>query len=199
MTDRLRAAVYGHLVGDAIGVPYEFGHHIQSVELRGHGSHDQPPGTWSDDGALLLAVVDSLLAVGFDPEDQGRRALAWAEVGAYTPDGAARGRCRVNGWPTERFSPHAVPQIRVPAPRAYRPLIGRIPPVGSPGEETPAVCRTAQLTTKMRVVSARICHPAQLRDGFGSISAGLGPKVVVSCAGAQMGAVRQRANGSASV
>ena len=87
MTDQIRAAVYGHLVGDAIGVPYEFGHHIETVELRGHGTHNQPPGTWSDDGALMLALLDSLLSVGFDPEDQGRRALAWADARAYTPDG----------------------------------------------------------------------------------------------------------------
>jgi ADP-ribosylglycohydrolase len=86
MSDAVRSAVYGHLVGDAIGVPYEFGHHIETVELRGHGTHNQPPGTWSDDGALMLALLDSLLSVGFDPEDQGRRALAWADAKAYTPD-----------------------------------------------------------------------------------------------------------------
>ena len=87
MNDVVRAAVYGHLVGDAIGVPYEFGHHIDTVELRGHGTHNQPPGTWSDDGALLLALLDSLFSVGFDPEDQGRRALAWADEGRYAAGG----------------------------------------------------------------------------------------------------------------
>lgn len=87
--DRVRASVYGHLVGDAIGVPYEFTQPDENrvVGLRGHGSHDQPPGTWSDDGALMLALLDSLVSVGFDSEDQGRRALAWADAGAYTPDG----------------------------------------------------------------------------------------------------------------
>ena len=84
---RLAAGIWGHLVGDAIGVPYEFSHHIETVELRGHGSHNQPPGTWSDDGALMLALLDSLLSAGFDPTDQGRRALAWTDAGAYTPDG----------------------------------------------------------------------------------------------------------------
>jgi len=84
----IRAAVYGHLVGDAIGVPYEGrkASQIGTVELRGYGSHDQPPGTWSDDGALMLALLDSLKQKGFDPEDQGRRYLAWATRGAYTPD-----------------------------------------------------------------------------------------------------------------
>ena len=85
--EQLRAAVYGHLVGDAIGVPYEFGHHIEGVELRGHGTHNQPAGTWSDDGALMLALLDSLLSAGFDPEDQGRRALAWADEGRYAVGG----------------------------------------------------------------------------------------------------------------
>ena len=88
-SELLRAGVYGHLVGDAIGVPYEFTSPDpdRTVELRGNGAHGQPPGTWSDDGALMLALLDSLLSVGFDPEDQGRRALAWLDERAYTPDG----------------------------------------------------------------------------------------------------------------
>ncbi len=90
MTDRLRAAIHGHLVGDAIGVPYEFRTGITTVELRAHGSHNQPAGTWSDDGALMLALLDSLLAGGFDPDDQGRRIVAWHDDGAYTPDGDGR-------------------------------------------------------------------------------------------------------------
>lgn len=89
MNEAIRAAVYGHLVGDAIGVPYEFSapDRQRVVELRGYGAHHQPPGTWSDDGALMLALLDSLVSVGFDPDDQGRRALAWTDTGAYTPDG----------------------------------------------------------------------------------------------------------------
>lgn len=85
----MRGAVYGHLVGDAIGVPYEFSASDPNrvLEVRGHGAHNQPPGTWSDDGALMLALLDSLLSVGFDPEDQARRAFAWWDAGAYTPDG----------------------------------------------------------------------------------------------------------------
>lgn len=89
LVDRLRGAVWGHLVGDALGAPYEFqlASQIGEVEFRGGGTHGQPAGTWSDDGALMLALLDSLLSVGFDTQDQGRRALAWADGGAYTPDG----------------------------------------------------------------------------------------------------------------
>jgi hypothetical protein len=76
LPERLEGAVCGHLVGDALGVPYEFtsARPPDEVEWRGHGSHGQPAGTWSDDGALTLALLDSLLGAGFDPADQGRRA-----------------------------------------------------------------------------------------------------------------------------
>jgi ADP-ribosylglycohydrolase len=88
----------GLLVGDAVGVPYEFlpPGAIGTVEMKGHGSHGQPAGTWSDDGALALALADSLLpdadaadprAVRFDPDDQGQRIVAWWRDSAYTPDG----------------------------------------------------------------------------------------------------------------
>jgi ADP-ribosylglycohydrolase/protein-tyrosine phosphatase len=89
LPERLEGAVYGHLCGDALGVPYEFQppEHIGTVEWRGGGAHDQPPGTWSDDGALMLALLDSLLSVGFDAADQGRRVLAWYDEGAYAPGG----------------------------------------------------------------------------------------------------------------
>jgi ADP-ribosylglycohydrolase/protein-tyrosine phosphatase len=89
---RIEGAVFGHLVGDALGVPYEF----RLPEAIGGpgavawgvtGSHGQPPGTWSDDGALMLALLDSLLESGFDPDDQGRRFLDWWRRGAYAPGG----------------------------------------------------------------------------------------------------------------
>ncbi len=84
---RLSGAVWGHLVGDALGVPYEFraADQISKVEWRGHGAHHQPAGTWSDDGALMLALLDSLLDVGFDPDDQARRSLDWFDHGRYAP------------------------------------------------------------------------------------------------------------------
>ena len=87
---RLVGGVWGHLVGDAVGVPYEFrdATHIGELRWGERGTHQQPPGTWSDDGSLMLALLDSLTAdgVGFDVEDQGQRALAWYRNRAYTPD-----------------------------------------------------------------------------------------------------------------
>jgi ADP-ribosylglycohydrolase len=92
LDERLGGAVLGHLVGDAVGVPYEFTgpHDAATVAFGAAGTWRQPAGTWSDDGALMLALLDSLLERDFDPEDQGRRALAWYEGTAYTPDGDGR-------------------------------------------------------------------------------------------------------------
>lgn len=86
---RLSGAVWGHLVGDALGVPYEFrsASAVGEVAWRGHGAHDQPAGTWSDDGALMLALLDSLLSVRFHPDDQAKRSLAWRDHGSYAPGG----------------------------------------------------------------------------------------------------------------
>lgn len=70
-----------------MGVPYEFvpAEDIKEIVWGHRGSHGQPPGTWSDDGALMLALLDSLLSMGFDPHDQGRRALRWLDRSAYAP------------------------------------------------------------------------------------------------------------------
>ncbi|MGD8682386.1 MAG: ADP-ribosylglycohydrolase family protein [Chloroflexota bacterium] len=89
LPERLEGAVYGHLCGDALGVPYEFrpASDIGEVTWRGGGTHGLPAGTWSDDGALMLALLDSLLEVGFDTADQGRRAVAWHDEGSYAVSG----------------------------------------------------------------------------------------------------------------
>jgi ADP-ribosyl-[dinitrogen reductase] hydrolase len=88
LEDRLAGGVWGHLVGDAMGVPYEFQPPKPLNEIRwGHQAvyRVQPPGTWSDDGGLMLALLDSLVQGTFDPADQGRRALDWWLGDGYKP------------------------------------------------------------------------------------------------------------------
>lgn len=61
--EQLRAAVYGQAVGDALGVPYEFQDRdsFACANMIGHGTHNQPAGTWSDDTSMMLATLDSLI------------------------------------------------------------------------------------------------------------------------------------------
>lgn len=72
--DQIKGAVYGLLIGDALGVPYEFKQPealppAEQIQYRPPAdfarSHPKvPPGTWSDDGAQALCLLDSLLARG---------------------------------------------------------------------------------------------------------------------------------------
>ena len=57
--------IMGLIVGDALGVPFEFKprkyfEENPVTDLEGYGVHNQPVGTWSDDGSLTLATLDSL-------------------------------------------------------------------------------------------------------------------------------------------
>lgn len=91
MVATLRDAVYGQAVGDALGVPYEFKPrgNFHADDMVGHGTHDQPAGTWSDDTSMALAVCDSVRASGgrIDTVDMRARFEEWYRHDAYTVDG----------------------------------------------------------------------------------------------------------------
>lgn len=93
----VEGALVGLLVGDALGVPYEFTlpHGIPPKEAIEYEApfgfrcahKGTPPGTWSDDGALALCLLESLLqAPEFDPEDFASRAAKWMNEGHMAVD-----------------------------------------------------------------------------------------------------------------
>lgn len=89
---RILGGLYGSLVGDALGVPVEFASRSARktdpvTGMRGYGTHHQPPGTWSDDGALLLCSAESLIEAGFDTQDMGDRFLRWYDSGLWSAHG----------------------------------------------------------------------------------------------------------------
>ena len=84
--ERIAGGLWGLLVGDALGVPYEFHepHDLpprHQLEMRPPASFRRahahvPPATWSDDGAQALALLASLLDQGkLDLDDFGQRLL----------------------------------------------------------------------------------------------------------------------------
>lgn len=96
-TNQLMGGLWGLLLGDAVGVPYEFNKPAQLPQLEHIDM--QPPngfkrtytktpvGTWSDDGATALALLDSLLDCGtFNADDFGQRLVDWYNNGAYAVD-----------------------------------------------------------------------------------------------------------------
>ena len=90
--DRILGGLWGAVVGDALGVPVEFRSRaaVQSdpvTDLRGHGTYNQPKGTWSDDSSMMLCTAESLILHAFDPEDMGQRFVQWSEGRLWTPWG----------------------------------------------------------------------------------------------------------------
>jgi ADP-ribosylglycohydrolase len=95
--DRVTGGLVGLLVGDALGVPYEFHEAdelppVSEIEfeppLGFRRSHwGVPPGTWSDDGAHALCLLASLVECSrLDPDDLGRRLVNWYERGYMAVD-----------------------------------------------------------------------------------------------------------------
>ena len=80
--------LFGLAVGDALGVPVEFHPRgsFRATGMRGYGSHNQPPGTWSDDTSLALCLADSL-SRGFFMADIARNFIQWSDKGAFTAHG----------------------------------------------------------------------------------------------------------------
>lgn len=92
MDTKMRDAVYGLAVGDALGVPYEFQARdtFRAAEPIGGGFHGQLAGTFSDDTSMTLATCESLRAKqgAIDADDMRARFLTWLERGAYAIDSA---------------------------------------------------------------------------------------------------------------
>ena len=96
--NKIKGGIYGLLVGDALGVPYEF-HRAEDIPpfdeiemtppagfARAHST--VAPATWSDDGAQALCLLDSLLEKGkFDLDDFSHKLLDWYDDGYMAVDG----------------------------------------------------------------------------------------------------------------
>jgi len=95
---RVAGGLVGLLVGDALGVPYEFKepkalppaslieYEPPAGFLRSHAR--VPPGTWSDDGAQALVLLDTLLVRGYvDLAHFSRGLVRWESEGFYAVDG----------------------------------------------------------------------------------------------------------------
>ncbi len=87
----IKDILLGVAVGDAIGVPVEFRSRTYLnaypvIDVMGYGTHEQPPGTWSDDTSLTLALADALCE-GLDIEQVAKNFVAWYYENQFTARG----------------------------------------------------------------------------------------------------------------
>lgn len=76
--NKIYDGIMGLVVADALGVPYEFKKRgtFNADDMVGFGTHNQPPGTWSDDSSMTLATLESIGRLGkIDPADIMRNFL----------------------------------------------------------------------------------------------------------------------------
>ena len=101
MNDRLRGALIGLAVGDALGAAVEFsspGSFAPVTGYRSGGPHGLKAGEWTDDTSMALALADSMASVGWDLNDQASRYVEWWRNGKYS----VHGRCFDIGITTRR-------------------------------------------------------------------------------------------------
>lgn len=101
---RFKSAVWGFVIGDALGVPYEFSTRDEMAafpmtDMIGYRTHNQPAGSWSDDSSMMLCVLSWLIEEGDKNDDywletgnQQQHKLAskfldWYQNGNYTSSG----------------------------------------------------------------------------------------------------------------
>lgn len=83
LQDRLRGVATGAAIGDALGMPLEFGPAIPLQRLvRDMRPGRLPAGAFTDDTEMALALAESLLAHSpLDPADLAARFVAWYRAG----------------------------------------------------------------------------------------------------------------------
>jgi len=87
----VHGALFGVAIGDALGVPAEFNSRERLKldpikDFVGYKSHNQPPGTFSDDSSLTFCLAESLCN-GYDLNDAGKRFVLWWDEGYWTAGG----------------------------------------------------------------------------------------------------------------
>ena len=91
MDNKVLNGILGLCVGDALGVPVEFvSRRVLNLnpvkDMQGYGSHNQAPGTWSDDSSLTLCLAESLCK-GYDIYDIANKFHKWLYEGYWTATG----------------------------------------------------------------------------------------------------------------
>jgi len=88
---KVKAALFGVAVGDALGVPVEFRSRQEVSEnpvkdMIGYGTYNLPAGTWSDDSSLTFCLAEALTQ-DFDLNTIGQNFVKWYRNNFWTARG----------------------------------------------------------------------------------------------------------------
>lgn len=124
--DKIIGGLWGAIVGDALGVPVEFQGRAErkkdpATGMRGNGTFNLPPGSWSDDSSLMLCTVEGLLD-GFNPGNIGRLFIRWLKDGYWTPFGYAFDVGHTTAKSVKRLEGGIEPELEVHKRRFSNPV-----------------------------------------------------------------------------
>ncbi|WP_157150337.1 ADP-ribosylglycohydrolase family protein [Brachyspira sp. SAP_772] len=92
LENKLKSAILGLAIGDALGVPYEFISrdiikNNPCKDMIGYGTHNKKAGIWSDDTSLTLCLLDNLNNKNINYNNIMDSFVLWYDNGKYTADG----------------------------------------------------------------------------------------------------------------
>lgn len=88
--DKAFGALFGLIVGDALGAAVEFkkrGSFKEVKTMRSGGPHGLEAGYWTDDSSMALCLAESLIEKGFNLTDQLDKYLKWYKEGYLSSTG----------------------------------------------------------------------------------------------------------------
>jgi ADP-ribosylglycohydrolase len=91
MKQKIKNGILGLIIGDALGVPFEFQPRewrkkYPVKDMMGHGVHDQPLGTWSDDTSMTLCTIQNFID-GYNQHGLAQSFANWLVKNEWTPHG----------------------------------------------------------------------------------------------------------------
>lgn len=91
MKDKIKSALFGVAVGDALGVPVEFTSREERRrepvdDMWSYGTHEQPAGTFSDDASLTFCLAE-VFSIEFDLNVIAQNFIKWYYYAYWTAHG----------------------------------------------------------------------------------------------------------------
>jgi len=90
-SEKIKSALFGVAVADALGVPVEFNSRQTIsknpvIDMIGYGTYNLPAGTWSDDSSLSFCLAEALTQE-FNLNTIGQNFVKWYYENYWTPHG----------------------------------------------------------------------------------------------------------------